>query len=611
LSLPTVLFLGPASLCVLAWLGVGRAVPRRLIPGDLLLVTLTRIAVGAVAFTLLVFVLGRLGALHPAVLLALTGAAALPGVYAAREVFAARRMPRGLGRLGWTLFALLVAALALDVIASTAPPTSADALVYHVEFPRRWLELHRIDDPFWTYASFYPLGIETLFAQAMAVVGVGGAGSALAAGSTASALHGLLAVLAGLAVFGFARDVAGGSDVAGVLGAALFVLQGLVTWDSTSTFIDMGLVFYVVLAAWHAVRFARAPSRSTAAWVGLAAGGAAGAKYIGPLAALFVLLPVAIVALRRRALASLGLAAALVAVAGGGWYVKNAIVTGNPVYPLLFGGKLWDRWAEQWLHGTATATFPGTHTFPLRIFLLPVDLLLHGDRFDRGQYASTATLLLAPLALLVRRSRELAFVSLAVAGYLLIWWYAVPQARYLLPALGVLAAVAGAGLAPVLAAPGARRVAVVGVVSVGAAVWLASSIALTRQLVPVALGLEGRTHHVQRLTGTYDPLQAIQKRVGDARVGFAPSYTFLYWYPGDAIALDVPEFAYQHPTQLFRSRLRREGVEYAVFWGPVTQLPPLAGCARQVGTFPGRYVTSRSRGTSRPLLLSLYSLRDC
>jgi hypothetical protein len=194
---------------------------------------------------------------------------------------------------------------------------------------------------------------------------------------------------------------------------------------------------------------------------------------------------------------------------------------------------------------------------------------------------------------------------------LLVWWYAVPQARYLLPALAVLAAVAGAGLAPTLGAAGIRRAAVAGVVALGAVVWLASSIALTRQLVPVALGLERREHHVQRLTGTYDALQAIRNQVGDARVGFAPSYTFLYWYPGDAITLDVPEFAYQHPTKLFRSRLRREGVEYAVFWGPVTQLPPLVGCARPVGRFPGRYVTSRSRGTSRPLLLSLYSLRDC
>lgn len=596
---------------MLAWLGVGRAVPRRFISGGTLLVALTRITVGAVAFTLVVFVLGRLGALNPAILLALTATAAVPGIFALRELLVGRRASLVLGRLGWTLLAIVALALVLDVVSSTAPPTSADALVYHAEFPRRWLELHRIDDPFWSYAAFYPLGIETLFAQAMSVVGLGGAGSALAAGSAASALHGLLAVLATLAVFGLARELGGGSDSAGVLGAALFALQGLVTWDSTSTFVDMGLVFFAVVAAWHAVRFSREPTRGTAAWVGVAAGGAAGAKYIGPLAAAFVMLPVAISALRRRAVSALGVAAAFTAAAGGIWYVKNAVVTGNPFYPLFFGGKLWDRWAEAWLHGTATATFPGTHSFPLRILILPVDLLLHGDRFDRGQYASTATLLLAPLAFFMRSSRELAGVVLAVAGFVVVWWYAVPQVRYLLPALAVLAAVAGAGLGPLLATSGRRRAGLLAVVAVGTIVWLASSLALTRQLVPVALGLEGRTHNVQRLTGTYHALQAIHERVGDARVGFAPSYTFIYWYPGNAITLDVPEFAYQHPASVFRSRLRRERVAYAVFWGPVTQLPPLVGCARPVATFAGRYVTSRSRATSVPLLFRLYSVRGC
>jgi len=566
--------------------------------------------VGACASSLVVFALGRLGLLHSSIVFGLTIAAAVPGVFAAYELARRVRLPVSPGRLYTVLLVLVAVALVLDAVASTAPPSSADALVYHVEFPRRWLELHRIDDPFWNYAAFYPLGIETLYAQAMAVIGVGGVGSAMAAGSTASALHGLFAVLAVAAVFGFARDLGGRVD-AGILAAALFALQGLVTWDSTSTFIDMGLVFFVVLAAWHALRFARSPTRPSAAFAGLAAGGAAGAKYIGPLAAAFVLLPLAIVALRRRNLAALGWAGVLVAVAGGAWYVKNLVVTGNPVYPLLFGGRLWNNAAELWLHTSATATFPGTHTFPLRILILPLDLLVHGDQYDRGQYASTATLVLAPFALVIRRSRELTMVALAVAGFLIMWWYSVPQVRYLLPALAVLAAIAGAGIAPLIANRKALRLFVLVVVCAGTLAWLASSAALTRQLLPVAFGLEGREHHVQRLVGTYDALQAIHKKIGDAPVGFAPSYTFIYWYPGPAITLDVPEFEYQQSPETFRLRLRQEGVRYAVFWGGVTQLPPIAGCAKFVESFPGRYVTSRSRGTSKPLLLRLYSVRAC
>lgn len=611
MSLPTILFLGPAALCVLAWLGAGRAIPARVLPGDRLLDPLARIAAGSVAFTLLVFALGRAGVLEPAVLLGLTVALAVPGLWAAREAFQGARLPLGLGRLGWLLLGLAAVALVLDLVASSAPPSSADALVYHVEFPRRWLELHRIDDPFWNYAAFYPLGIETLYAQAMAVVGHGGAGSAMAAGSTASALHGLLTLLATVAVYGLGRALGGGRSLAGALAAALFALQGLVTWDSTSTFIDLGLVFYAVLAAWFAVRWVRRPSRVEAAWIGLACGGAAGAKYIGPLAVLFVLGPVALIAVLRRQRASAGWALGVALVVGAPWYVKNAIVTGNPLYPLLFGGKLWNARAERWVSEARSTTFPGTHSFPLRILILPLDLLLHGDRFDRGQFASTATLLLAPLALVVNRTREIVGVLAAAAGFTIVWWYAVPQTRYLLPVLGVLAAVAGAALAPLLLERGLRRAAVVGVVGAAAVVWLVSSAALTRQLLPVAFGAESRVAHVQRLTGTYDAMQAIGRRLGDAPVAFASSYNFIYWYPGPAIVLDLPEFSYELPRSVFLDRLRRSGVRDVVLWGDASQVPALATCAVHTADFPGFYVTSRSRGTSKPLVLSLYSVRTC
>lgn len=611
MSLPTILFIGPAALCVLAWLGAGRAIPARLLPGDRLLDPLVRVAAGSVAFTLLVFALGRTGALEPAVLLGLTAALAVPGLWALREALRGVRLPLGLGRLGWVLLGLAGLALVIDLIASSAPPSSADALVYHVEFPRRWLELNRIDDPFWHYASFYPLGIETLFAQAMAVVGHGGAGSAMAAGSTASSLHGLLTLLATLAVYGLGRELGGGRSSAGALAAALFALQGLVTWDSSSTFIDLGLVFYAVLAAWLAVRWVRRPSGATAAWIGLVCGGAAGAKYIGPLTALAVLGPLTLVALRRRERASVGWAVGTAILVGAPWYIKNAVVTGNPFYPLFFGGKLWNATAQRWLNDAQATTYPGTHTFPLRILILPLDLLLHGDRFDRGQFASTATLLLAPLALVVNRTRELVGVLAVAAGYALVWWYAVPQARYLLPALAVLAAVAGAAWAPLLLERGVRRAALVAVVAAAAVVWLASSVALTRQLLPVAFGAESRAANVQRLTGTYDAMQAIGRRLGDAPVAFAPSYNFLYWYPGRAIALDLPEFAYELPVSVFLDRLRRSGVRDVVFQGDASPYPGLASCAVHTADFPGRYVTSRSRGASRPLVLSLYSVRPC
>ena len=73
-------------------------------------------------------------------------------------------MPR-LSTAVWVLLALGVAALALDLVASTAPPTSPDALRYHLGLPKQWLVDGRIEDSFWRYESFNPLGTAVLFAQ--------------------------------------------------------------------------------------------------------------------------------------------------------------------------------------------------------------------------------------------------------------------------------------------------------------------------------------------------------------------------------------------------------------------------------------------------------------
>src|SRR5437763_13517852 len=93
-------------------------------------------------------------------------------------------------------------------------------------------------------------------------------GLALAGGETAGVLGAVFAGLAAAAVFGLARELGSGDLLAGALGAALFVLQGVVTWEATSSFVELSLTFYAVLAAWYAVRFARTRVRADAVAAG-------------------------------------------------------------------------------------------------------------------------------------------------------------------------------------------------------------------------------------------------------------------------------------------------------------------------------------------------------
>ncbi len=136
------------------------------------------------------------------------------------------------------------------------------------------------------------------------------------------------------------------SSAAPLAGAAvaafLFVLQGIVTWEATSAFIELGMTFYVVLAVWHGLRWARASGRG-ALWTGVLSRAPRPARSTSGSSrrrsSLGILAVAALRAAGRRARRS---PPAPRSLAGGAWYLKNLIATGNPVYPFVFGGQVAD-----------------------------------------------------------------------------------------------------------------------------------------------------------------------------------------------------------------------------------------------------------------------------
>ena len=56
-------------------------------------------------------------------------------------------------------------------------------------------------------------------------------------------------------------------------------------WEATSLFIESGLALMVALAAWNLLRFVRDSERGALVLAGVFAGGAAGMKYLGLIAA--------------------------------------------------------------------------------------------------------------------------------------------------------------------------------------------------------------------------------------------------------------------------------------------------------------------------------------
>lgn len=223
------------------------------------------------------------------------------------------------------------AMLLLALITSIAPPTSWDAMVYHLVEPQRDLALGRMSGSPENFYLGFPKAIETLFGIVMGVTG---------RDSSTAPVHFWTGILALLAAGGLARRLAGSTRAAWVTVALLigsFNVWQLYGWQYVDLAIMLyGALMFSVLLAWDASR--------QIGWVVLlgALGGAAfGVKYTAGA----LLLAAACVLLARHPrrflpnLIALGLSAG---VWYAPWALRGILLYGNPIYPYLFGGLDWD-----------------------------------------------------------------------------------------------------------------------------------------------------------------------------------------------------------------------------------------------------------------------------
>lgn len=239
-----------------------------------------------------------------------------------------------------------------------------DVLEYHLGAVRDFLDAGRITYlPHNIYSNF-PFGVEMLYLLGMIL-----RGDPLKAAFTAQLLHAMLGMLAGVAVWCAARAALRDADSsrrnAAHVAGLIAVSCPMVLYVGALAYTENGLVLYTALALWAVFEGGRRDQSCPMRWFALAgslAGFAFGCKYI---AAPQVVLPLAIGTMwagRRvggaRALVVYGVGAA---VTMSPWLIRNAVNTGNPVFPLarsVFAEKagVWNddgaaRWEEGHLPG--------------------------------------------------------------------------------------------------------------------------------------------------------------------------------------------------------------------------------------------------------------------
>lgn len=352
---------------------------------------------------------------------------------------------------GWLwLAAPFVATIALGAM---LPPIDFDVREYHLQAPKEFYQQGRIVFlPHNVYANM-ALGSEMLSLLCMVLTGDWWLGGL--AGKTVIAVYtpltALMLVAAGRRFF---------SNTVGVIAAVAYLSIPWVSVVSTSGLVEGVSAFYLLASMyafllWRQAATAAAPQppdlavSQPAGWAenggrlalaGFLAGSAVACKYP---AVLFVAAPlVACVALSARSRPWRPVAIVLVSLllGCGLWFIKNGVLTGNPVYPLFsewLGGAT--RNPENALRWTRVHT---PHEFNLGALVDSASSVLW-----KSEWLSPILLPLAALGLLVRKHRRGAWLLAGYMAYVLAaWWLFTHRIdRFWIPVLPLMALLAGVG----------------------------------------------------------------------------------------------------------------------------------------------------------------------
>ena len=391
--------------------------------------------------------------LRPLPVLAAAAVALAIGGRALVAALRAVRLPRG--PFAWGL--LLVCGVLLVAQAPTwfAPPVGGDQTKYHLAYPRLWADAGGFVPAPWTFWGQQQWLQNFLFALAYAVRGEDLARLVNAASGVTAAL-----ALATLARRHLDRRL-------GVVVGALFFTMPMTWSQMTRSGADASVVLYGALAVSAWLDWATGQRAGDLRRTAVFAGFAGASKVMGLLVPALVGVGVLAVLARRRPppsrAAGSSLAYGLVAlVLLAPAYVRNAVETGNPLYPFahgLFPGRHWSAEAGAYLdtyyaqYREREAGERGARPYEgIQVAWFPWDLTMHPESFEKGrrqgQDVSPFLLAFAPAVLLLRRRRRAALaiagIGLAYGGIIAVGAWAHP--RYVLPgtALVLVASAAGA-----------------------------------------------------------------------------------------------------------------------------------------------------------------------
>ena len=427
-----------------------------------------------------------------------------------------RGVPIGWGKLrgvwsqargGRKILIMLVLVLwIMALLHALTPPWDYDGLMYHLTAPQKYLQAGRLlilPDIWQANGPATPDMLYTL-------------GLSFGADTFAKLLHLLFGAWLVMGVYALGKRTLG--ITAGWLAAVMLMGMPIFFAWAAWAYTDM-IVAVLEFMAIYAIAIWITDDRQPR-WLLLASillGFALGSKYLALGTAAILWLWVVWHLRRqgvRRLIAStlwLILPAVLIALP---WYARNLIETGNPLYPLVWGGAVWDQ-PRLALVMSYLNSFGTGHDL-LDYLLLPINLFA-----QRGKYTAfwgpieflNPLFLLALLYPLTRRPRPLDGLAAVAALRCMAWALGSQQLRFLLPVMPLLALLSSCVLLALLQRYLPRRVDRYAVLIAGVLliVSLAGSLLYWVGVQPlnVVLGAESKDTFLRRQVSIYPVVQSL------------------------------------------------------------------------------------------------------
>jgi hypothetical protein len=319
----------------------------------------------------------------------------------------------------------------LTLLNTLTPPWDYDGLMYHLLGPKQFLEAGGFYPDLNNWYVNGPFSIEMLFTLGMSI------GDDI----LPKLLHFTFWALFCLSSYVWARKWFD-NRVARITLALMLGVPALPIWASFA-YIDLGWSLYELLAIACMLTWWKDPKPRWLIFAGSFTGMSMGSKYLGLFGAGIIGLLFLYIFISKKphsirvSLFSLSAPTILFAFP---WYLKNILWLQNPIYPLVWGGPAWDALRLELYNGYLGSFGAGSRW--VDFFTLPWNVYAHNEAFGAVMNRNdipNLLFLLAPVALLLDKSRRTIVIAALCLLRVGIWFLGSQQLRFLLPIYPLLA----------------------------------------------------------------------------------------------------------------------------------------------------------------------------